>query len=279
LYVATVLESARAWLQARFRPAALALGMTVSGIVPYCVYAVPAHTFSPASFGMLALVAAAISFWFVLLPRRPVSDLAFLALVAGVLISPLFPAIYGQPWPRVPLAFAGQLMCTRLAFLAVLSIARMKVKGFGFLPSRREWAVGFVHFALFVPVGILLGVRLHFGVFHLKPLPWWNILLIAAGTFLGMLWVVALREEFFFRGLLQAWLERWLASGWRGLVAASLLFGLMHLPFHAFPNWRFAILAAAAGMFYGRAYMTARSVRAAMVTHALVNTVWRVFFS
>ncbi len=239
----------------------------------------PAHTFSLAAFGMLALVAAAISFWFVLLPRRPVSDLAFLVFVAGVSISRLFAAIFGQPWPRVPLAILGQLMWTRLAFLAVLSITRMEVKAFGFLPTRREWAVGFVNFALFAPVGIVLGLALHFGSFHLKPLPWWNIILIAAGTFLGMLWVVALREEFFFRGLLQAWLERWLKSGWRGLVAASVLFGLMHLPFHAFPNWRFAILASVAGMCYGRAYMTARSVRAAMVTHALVNTVWRVFFS
>jgi uncharacterized protein len=58
-----------------------------------------------------------------------------------------------------------------------------------------------------------------------------------------------------------------------------VLFGLLHLWFRGFPNWRFGILAAAAGLFYGRAYMTTRSVRAAMVTHALVNTAWRVFFS
>jgi membrane protease YdiL (CAAX protease family) len=79
--------------------------------------------------------------------------------------------------------------------------------------------------------------------------------------------------------LLQAWLESWFKSALFGLAAASVLFGAVHLTFHAFPNWRFAILAAVAGVFYGRAYMTARSVRAAMVTHALVNTAWRVFFS
>ncbi|HVX67819.1 MAG TPA: CPBP family intramembrane glutamic endopeptidase, partial [Bryobacteraceae bacterium] len=100
--------------------------------------------------------------------------------------------------------------------------------------------------------------------------PWWATAAIAAGTFLGMLWVVALREEFFFRGLLQPWL---------GLIATSLLFGSVHLPFRDFPNWRFAVLAAVAGVFYGLAYRSARSVRAAMVTHALVNTAWRVFFS
>jgi hypothetical protein len=58
-----------------------------------------------------------------------------------------------------------------------------------------------------------------------------------------------------------------------------VLFGLTHLTFHAFPNWRFAMMAAVAGVFYGRAYLNARSVKAAMVTHALVNTAWRVFFS
>ena len=39
------------------------------------------------------------------------------------------------------------------------------------------------------------------------------------------------------------------------------------------------LLAAVAGFFYGRAYVEARSVRAAMVTHALVNTTWRMLFS
>jgi hypothetical protein len=193
LYVAAVLESARAWIEAHLRPAALAVGMTVSGVAPYCVYAVPAHTFSLASFAMLALAAAAISFWFVLLPRRPASGLAFLTFVAGVSLSPLFPAVFGRPWPSVPLAIAGQLMWTRLAFLEVLSVARMEVRAFGFLPSRREWAAGFVNFALFVPVGILLGLTLHFGSFHLKPMPWWRTILIAAGTFLGRLRGVALR--------------------------------------------------------------------------------------
>jgi hypothetical protein len=86
--------------------------------------------------------------------------------------------------------------------------------------------------------------------------------------------VVALREEFFFRGVLQEWLD-----SRTGLVVVSVAFGLVHLPYREFPNWRMAILATVAGLFYGRAYLGARSVRAAMVTHALVNTTWKVFFS
>jgi uncharacterized protein len=47
--------------------------------------------------------------------------------------------------------------------------------------------------------------------------------------------------------------------------------------YRQFPNWKFVLLATCAGLFYGRAYIQARSIRAAMVTHALVVTVWKVF--
>ncbi len=60
------------------------------------------------------------------------------------------------------------------------------------------------------------------------------------------------------------------------MLFASLIFGAVHLPFRAFPNWRFALLAAAAGVAYGLAFRAARSIRAAMVAHALVVTTWRL---
>jgi membrane protease YdiL (CAAX protease family) len=71
----------------------------------------------------------------------------------------------------------------------------------------------------------------------------------------------------------------WLSSEAGGLVATSLLFGAVHLWFRAFPNWRFAALAALAGLFYGLAFRQARSIRASMVAHALTVTTWRMFFS
>ena len=49
--------------------------------------------------------------------------------------------------------------------------------------------------------------------------------MLALGTFFGVLWVLALGEEFFFRGLLQQWIGQWLKSEWMGLALASLLFG------------------------------------------------------
>src|SRR5260370_1330952 len=98
-------------------------------------------------------------------------------------------------------------------------------------------------------------------------------------AFLGLLWVVGISEEFFFRGFLQRLLARGFHSEVLGLIVASIIFGLAHLPFRQFPNWRFAIVAGAAGIFYGLAFLKAKSVRASMVTHALLVTTWRVFFA
>ncbi|MEJ7605806.1 MAG: CPBP family intramembrane glutamic endopeptidase [Bryobacteraceae bacterium] len=81
----------------------------------------------------------------------------------------------------------------------------------------------------------------------------------------------------FFRGILQQMLGRVFRSDSAGLVVASLIFGASHLMYNDFPNWKFAILATAAGFVYGKTFQQAGSVRAAMVTHALVNTTWRVF--
>jgi membrane protease YdiL (CAAX protease family) len=214
----------------------------------------------------------------VLLPRRPAVDLVFVAVIAVAMLANPFPRLYATPVPRLPLAILGQLMLTRLAICACLSIAHMRVEGFGFWPRRKEWATGALHFLLFLPVGALLAWALKLVRSHPPASDWRLTALLTVGTFLGMLWVVALREEFFFRGLLQRWLGLWLKNEWAGLVVASILFGMVHLPFRHFPNWRFALVAAVAGLFYGRAYLAARSVRAAMVTHALVNTIWRVFF-
>ncbi len=99
-------------------------------------------------------------------------------------------------------------------------------------------------------------------------------------TFWGILWVVSLAEEFFFRAFLQRVIARGTHSETVGLLAAAVLFGLAHLPFRqvpelaARPSWPERL-----GFFCGLSLLRARSVRASMVTHALVATTWRMFFS
>jgi membrane protease YdiL (CAAX protease family) len=172
----------------------------------------------------------------------------------------------------------GAMMWYRTGLIAVLTLRRMDGIGFGFLPSRSDWNIGLRNFVWFLPPGLLLALAIGFG----RPKPVHadvRTLLIAVATFAGVLWVLAVAEEFFFRGLLQQHLMRILGNDTAGLVLASCLFGAAHLGAGEFPNWRFALLAALAGVFYGRAYLQARSIRAAMVTHACVVTTWKVFLA
>ena len=57
----------------------------------------------------------------------------------------------------------------------------------------------------FLALGAPLALALH-AVHFSKAASAWT----AAGTFIGFLWVVALWEEFLFRGVLQQWLEEWM---------------------------------------------------------------------
>jgi len=62
-----------------------------------------------------------------------------------------------------------------------------------------------------------------------------------------------------------------------GLIVASIIFGAAHLDNH-FKIWRYAMLAALAGLAYGWAYIKTRSSVASSVVHTLVDWVWSVFF-
>ncbi len=265
----------------RFQPlAARALAIWITALVPYMIYSTGTGTFHWRSFALLAGLTTIMAAWYVLWSKKhSASDLLFLAVLAGVILLKIFPRIYIELTPRIPAAVLGQLMWIRLGISAVLSIRGMGGIGFGFLPSRKDWSIGIQQFAMFAPVALVCGMLLRFAQPHPAFAVWWKGVALACFTFAGALWVIGLSEEFFCRGMLQQILARRLNSAVGGLVAASALFGLLHLPFRHFPNWKFAVLATLAGLFYGWAYMRAGSIRAAMVTHAFVVTTWRVFFA
>jgi hypothetical protein len=253
--------------------------LTVSGVLPYLIESLQARTFHLVLFLELLALILVTAFWYAWIRRGMLADFLFLSFMAAVYLSKPFDRIYGQPEPHVALGILGQLMWIRLGLMAVLSLRSLDDARFGFLPTPEEWRIGAQHFVFFLPIGAVLAYLVRLGQFHPRQLPWWKFGLFLVLTFWGILWVVSLAEEFFFRAFLQRVIARGTHSETVGLLTAAALFGLVHLPFRKFPNWRLATVAGALGIFCGLSLLRARSVRASMVTHALVATTWRMFFS
>jgi membrane protease YdiL (CAAX protease family) len=260
-------------------PAAVAAALTVAAVAPYILASMASHTFSWRSLAILAALALISSFWYVFFPHTTSIDILFLILIAAVWLFRVIPPLYASSNPKLPVAILGQLMWFRTGLFAMLSVRRMKNIGFGFWPARREWKIGALYFVGFMPVAAALVWATEFTHPHMRYASWAKTSLIGIATFFGILWVVALGEEFFFRGLLQQWMTRWLKNEWGGLLLASLLFGAVHLWYRPFPNWRIVPVAVGLGLFCGLAFRQAKSIRASMVTHALTVTAWRLFFS
>lgn len=275
-YLSPGFRTAREWLAAQSKPRAAAM-LTASALGPWLVYSLATGEATALRFALLLIVAACVSFWYIALPVAPVTDALFLILIAGIYLSKVFDLIYVSPI-KISISTLGHLMLIRTAALAILILRGNVNAEYRFLPNRAEWLTGVRYFAMMLPViGIVYWAL---GLVELRKLPGnpGLTLLLAIGTFLGMLWVLALSEEFFFRGLLQQWLERWTGNGTAALIVASVIFGCAHLGFHRrFPNWQWAIVAGILGLFCGLAWRSSRSVQASMVAHALLVTVWRVF--
>jgi predicted Abi (CAAX) family protease len=192
------------------------------------------------------------------------------------LIGRFFHYIYVSPTPAVSIEILGKLMLIRLAVSVMLLLREVEGTGFGFLPTAHEWKIGLRYFVWFLPVGLALSAA--FGLIHWRPTS--AGVMAAPVVFLGVLWVLALSEEFLARGLLQRWISDWTGSENIGLIAASILFGLSHLWFRPpFPDWKQAIVAGAMGWFCGKAYIAGQGIRAAMVTHALTVILLKTFLS
>jgi uncharacterized protein len=278
LYLTSCTASVREWLQKR-RPIETALLLIATSILSYLVYTIPLRLFELFQFLALLGLSATASLWYVVLGRRTLADAAYLVLMAMPVLLKTFPPLFPDPVPRIPMHMLGLLMWYRTGIISVLVLRRMEGIGFGLWPRGRDWRIGMLHGLAFLPVGYLMALAL--GLIRPEPAVLTiKTAVVAIATFAGVLWVLAVVEECFFRGLLQQMLSRAMRSDAAGLLVTSILFGLAHIGFgNRFPNWPMVLVAVVAGLFYGNAFRMARSIRAAMVTHALVVTVWRVFLA
>lgn len=274
-YIVPGFPRLREWLADRFPPRQLALGFALSALAPYLLYSLATGSFRPVPAARLAALVLVLSFWYVL--RRPsrAGDLALLGLIAAALVTKFFRQIYLSPISSEDIDILGKLMLFRLVVTVMLVLRGAEHTGFGFVPTPREWKIGFRNFFWFLPIGVALFAGL--GLLRVETS--WMEVATAPVVFLGFLWVVALFEEFVARGLLQQWLSDWTGHPMIALLTASCMFGFFHLWFRGFPNWRIAIMAAVLGCFCGKSYNEAGGIRAAMVTHALIVTAWRTILS
>ena len=276
LYLSPGFASVRAWFEALPNDGSRALLLWASAIPPFLIYTIGTGTCSWQRLAVLAAISGVISLWYVTFPRTPAADVVLVAAVATVLLSDGFKKMFPVVVPKLRLEILGQLMLTRTLVFAVLSIRKLQGVNFGFVPRRQDWRIGVVNFLIFAPIGFGLGFAMHYVQFRQGPYSWMTLPL-ALGTFVAMLLVLAVEEEFIARGMVQQALTGWFRSPRVGLAVTSALFGLVHLPFRFFPNWKHVLLAAILGYFCGRAYQQSKSIRAGMVTHALAVTVWRIF--
>jgi membrane protease YdiL (CAAX protease family) len=145
---------------------------------------------------------------------------------------------------------------------------------------RYEWsasiaATGFLSFLIYSAIAIPLGFEIGFIHYTFQT----SKLLTAPGLFAVIFFATAIPEEFLFRGLIQNWLERITSSRILGLVIASIVFGAAHLNNGPpVPNYKYFLMASIAGIFYGWAWQRTRSLIASGLVHALVDTLWSVYF-
>ncbi len=232
------------------------------------------HPFEWMALAQLLAVALALGLWYLVLPPSAPSDLGFGALVAWIVLGRYFDKIYPEPFAHVEVVYLGKIAVFQAAVMVLMLVRRVPETGYGFIPRWKDWRIGALNFLYFMPVGLPLALAIKAVRFG-PPAPLWLI----AGTFLAMLWVVTLAEEFLFRGVLQPMMESWTGRRGVALILTSAIFGLMHLSFRRmFPNWRWVLVAAALGWFCGRARNQAGDIRAAMVTHTLAVTAMRAFF-
>jgi hypothetical protein len=180
---------------------------------------------------------------------------------------------FDSAWPD-GLRGLGNLLLLDAGLYGFLGIRHLSGTGFDFHFRWSDWKVGFRELAFFAPVVIAAGLALGF----LHPHANLPSLGKAILSWVGIFVFIAVLEELFFRAWVQNLLERRLGRK-AALVVASILFGLSHFNKRsAHFNWRYVLLATAAGIFYGRAWRSERRVAASAITHTCVDWLWSWWF-
>lgn len=184
---------------------------------------------------------------------------------------------FEHAWPP-HLSVFNKVLLLDAGIYAFVALRPIEETGFDLRLRRCDVSIGLREFLFYLPIALTLGLAL--GFLHLHSLTWAQTEALP-GRF-ALAWIftfffIAVPEELFFRGWLQNLLERRLGRT-AALIVTAVLFGLSHFNKRAAHfNWRYVLLAAIAGVFYGRSWRQQRRVGASAVTHATVDSVWSLF--
>jgi uncharacterized protein len=242
--------------------------------VPYALVAGSSRIFSWGWFALYALLPVAVSVLAAQARNVDPGQLGnwrdFLVLVALGLAVDL--RWFERAWPA-RLTIFGKLLLLDAGIYGFLAIRQLDGVGFDLRLRARDLVFGLREFVFYAPLAIPLGLSLRFLHFH----AFWPSLPRAAGAWIFTFFFIAVPEELFFRGWLENLLERRLGR-YPALSLTAALFGLSHWNKRALHfNWQYVLLAALAGIFYGRAWRQERRVGASAITHAAVDTVWSLW--
>jgi hypothetical protein len=243
--------------------------------LPYLIVSLAASSFQWDWFGLYALLPVAVAL--LLQHARYVNQNQignwrdYLVLITLGLAVDL--RWFEPPWPP-HLAVFNKMILLNAGIYGFLFIRELNSVGFDLRIRRRDVRIGLREWALYTPIVLVLGLSLGFLHIHFR----WPHLSQLAGAYLFTFLFIAVPEELYFRGWLQNLLERRM-SRTHALLLSSALFGLSHFNKRAAHfNWRYVLLAAIAGIFYGRAWRQDRRVAASAITHTTVDTLWSIWF-
>jgi membrane protease YdiL (CAAX protease family) len=255
-------------------PLAVRIGLPAVLCIPYVMVAVSYGQFRWSWFALYLLLPVMIGS---LLYQAGVADPAqrgdwrdFLILaVLGLAVDLRW---FEPAWPP-RLAVFNKMLLVDAGIYGFLAIRRLHGVGFDLRLRLADLRIGGRELVFYTPVAIALGLGIGFLHLHAQ-IP--SVLHVVLG-WIFTFFFIAVPEELFFRGWMQNLLERRLGQRW-ALLTTAVLFGLSHFNKRAVHfNWRYVVLAALAGIFYGRAWRQERRVGASSITHASVDTLWSLW--
>jgi membrane protease YdiL (CAAX protease family) len=277
LLLAPGVEAPRHWIQARLVGNRRLAWLPVIWCLPYLVYAAGTGDIRWLALARLFGIGVVLVLIYRLFPVRDLArfdwqDLVVASVLTFALMRQQLVGIWNVP---ANLDFMGRLFLICIACWSWMFVRPVPGLGYEFALSWRSAGIAGWNFVLFGLIAIPAGLAI--GFIRWNPLrtglPGFVV------SFIEIFLFIALLEELFFRGFLQTLISENLHSARLGQILISCLFGLFHILHAPVPNWRYVILASVAGWFYGSAFVKSGTLMTSAMTHAMVDAVWRAFFS